>query len=324
MAATSLMEFMMNMCRAMGMAPQENLSDAYGIRMAGEGNVTRGYFWFFTHENHFVVSHCDFVFCTDQRLDMPPDMPYISLRLDMANHLPPGKIISFMEEMGERISTQIKAGTRVAYTEVLYVPEFYTRHLERCFVSLKDNPVQILKNMGGEHNWPADMMDILTGIRECRLTGAAAELYFVAKAYELMAMLVKMGDARSPRNAADYTRILAVIRYLDENLNRTVKQGELVKLSSMSATKLKALFKQFTGRTLTAYILEKKADKAAHLLSDTSLSIEDISERVGFDTPTGFATSFRKQTGLSPTEYRKRMAFHCLKDPSQMKELSFS
>ncbi len=324
MANYSLMDFMMNICRSMGMVAQESAPGTYGVRMAGNNKTTQGYFWFFTHENHFVVSHCDFVFCEDRKLDMPPDMPYISLRLDTANHLPPGKIISFMEEKGGNVSTKMKAGTRVAYTEVLYVPEFYTRHLRKCFSSLRDNPTEILKNMGGEHNWPSEMMDILTAIRECHLPGTAAELFLVAKAYELMAALVKMGGMRSPRNSADYTHILAVIWHLDGNLDRIIKQNELVKLSNMSATKLKILFKQFTGRTLTEYVLEKRADKAAHLLSDTTFSIEEISERVGFDTATGFSTSFKKQMGISPTEYRKQMAFHCMRDPSQVKEIFFS
>ena len=306
------------------MLPQENEANTYGLRMIGNGEVTQGRFWFFAHENHFVVSSCDFVFCENRKLHMPPDMPYIALRLDTANHLPPGKIISFMEERAEHFSTQMKAGTRIAYTEVLYAPEFYKKHLGRCFPGLKDNPAQIIKNMGGEHNWPADMMNILTSIKECNLPGAAAELFLVAKAYELMATLVNMGGARSPRNAADYNRILAVIKHLDANLNRAVKQSELIQLSNMSATKLKSLFKQFTGRTLTEYVLEKKADQAAHLLSDTNLSIEEIAERVGFDTPTGFSTSFKKQMRLSPTEYRKRMAFHCTTDPSQIKGLTFS
>lgn len=319
-----LMKFMMDMCGAMGMVAQKNEDNTYGVRMVGNGKATQGRFWFFAHENHFVVSHCDFVFCENCKLYMPPNMPYIALRLDTANHLSPGKIISFMEERGEHFSTKMKAGTRVAYTEVLYAPEFYKKHLGRCFPGLKDNPAQILKNMGGEHNWPADMMSILTSIRECGLPGAAAELFLVAKAYELMATLVHMGDARSPRNAADYICILAVIKHLDTNLDRVVKQSELVQLSNMSATKLKSLFKQFTGRTITEYVLEKKADQAAHFLSDTNMSIEEISERVGFDTPTGFSTSFKKQIGLSPTEYRKRMAFHCMKDPSQIKGLTFS
>lgn len=311
------------MCHAMGMIPQKSEANAYGVRMVGDGEAAQGYFWYFLHENHFIVSHCDFVFCENRRLNMPPDMPYIALRLDTANHLPPGKIISFMEEKGGHISTQMKAGTRVAYTEVLYAPAFYNKHLSCCFPAMKDNPSQILKNMGGEHNWPADMMNLLTSIRDCSLPGGAAELFLVAKAYELMATLVNMGDARSPRNAADYARILGVIKHLDSNLGRTVKQNELVKISNMSATKLKTLFKQFTGRTLTEYVLEIKADKAAHLLSDTNFSIEEISKRVGFDTPTGFSTSFKKLIGLSPMEYRKRMAFICTKDPSQIKNLSF-
>lgn len=323
MIKNSLKEFMADMCHALGMIPQGEV-DPFGIHLTGNGKTTQGYFWYFAYENHFVVSHCDFVFCEDQKLDMPPDIPYISLRLDTANHLLPGKIISFMEEKAGQTSTQMKTGTRVAYTEVLYVPEFYTRHLKMCFPSLKDNPTQILKNMGGVHNWPSEMMDILTDIRKCSLPGAAAELFLVAKAYELMAALVKMGDVRSPRNIADYARILAVIRHLDENLNRNVRQNELVRISNMSATKLKLVFKQFTGRTLTGYILEKKADKAAHLLSDTNLSIEEISGSVGFDTPTGFATSFKKQIGTSPTEYRRRMAFYCTKNPSEIKGISFS
>lgn len=323
MKNNSLKAFMADMCTAMGMIPQKTETSTYGIRMVGDETITQGYLWFFSHKNHFVVSHCDFTFCRNQRLDMPPDMPYIALRLDTANHLPPGKIISFMEETGGPISTQMKAGTRVTYTEILYAPAFYSRHLSNCFPALKDNPSQILKNMGGEHNWPADMMNILMSIQNCSLPSGAAELFLVAKAYELMATLVTMGEARSPRNAADYTRILAVIKHLDSNLSRTVKQEELIRLSHMSATKLKSLFKQFTGRTLTAYVLEKKADKAAHLLSDTNLSIEEISKCIGFDTPTGFSTSFKKQIGLSPLEYRKRMAFNCMRDPSQVEKLSF-
>lgn len=317
-------EFIAQMCGTMGMIPQENQTDMFGTRMSGNGEITQGSFWFYVHANYFVISHCDFVFCRNCKIQMPSSATYIALRLDIASHLPPGKIISFMEEAGASVSTEMKAGSRVAYTEVLYAPDFYKKHLNRCFPGLRDNPTQILKDMGGEHNWPSDMMNILMSIQECSLPGAAAELFLVAKAYELMAMLVNMGDARSPRNAADYSRILAIINHLDASLNRTVKQCELIQLSNMSATKLKSLFKQFTGRTITEYILEKKADKAAHLLSDTNLSVEAIARSLGFDTPTGFSTSFKKQMGIAPTEYRKRMAFHCMKDPSQIKDLSFS
>lgn len=75
----------------------------------------------------------------------------------------------------------------------------------------------------------------------------------------------------------------------------------------MSSTKLKNLSRQFTGCTITDYIGAKKADHAAHLLADTEIPVELIAKQVGFDTATGFSTSFRKQTGISPTEYREEM-----------------
>jgi AraC-like DNA-binding protein len=191
-----------------------------------------------------------------------------------------------------------------------------------CFSVLNDNPVDILKNMGGEHNWPTEMIKILSDVRQCEMEGMAGELFYVAKSYELMSMLIKMGNSRLPRNAADYERILAVVKHLDEHFMEEVRQDTLVKLSRMSSTKLKTLFKKFTGINITEYMLEKRADCAAHLLLDTDLSVEEISAKTGFKTATGFSASFKKQTGLSPSAYRKQMRFNCLKDPSSEKEFN--
>lgn len=205
----------------------------------------------------------------------------------------------------------------------MYMPSFYKQHLGSCFTNLGDDPVEILKNMGGDHNWSPEMIGGLSEIRDCPLRGMGAELFFVAKAYELFSTLIGMGDVRAPRNAADYERILAVVRHLDGSYQRSPAQQELVRLSSMSATKLKSLFKLFTGKTITGYILDKKLDRAAHLLAEKDLSVEEIAGMVGFETATGFATSFKRQVGLSPTAYRKRMVFNCVKDPSRSGELRF-
>ncbi len=60
-----------------------------------------------------------------------------------------------------------------------------------------------------------------------------------------------------------------------------------------------------------------------HMLAQTDHSIEEIAAIVGFETPTGFATSFKKQTGMPPSEYRKQMACNCMKNPSQISNLQF-
>jgi two-component system response regulator YesN len=42
------------------------------------------------------------------------------------------------------------------------------------------------------------------------------------------------------------------------------------------------------------------------LLRDTTLSMEDISQRVGFSSASYYSKTFKKQTGQSPLQYRKQ------------------
>ena len=306
------------MCFSMGMIEKHNENPfGCGNFFIGDNLNSQGYFWYLSYKKHFIITKCDFFFCKDTTLVLPSNSLFIALRLDYGRHLPPGKIIAFLEEEGNISSAFMKSGTKVAYTEVLYIPLFYRKHLNTMFTAKKINPMEILKNMGGEHNWSAEMMNVLTEIYKCELSGMSAELYYIAQAYALMSALVEMGNGRLPKKVTDYEDILRVIRYIDQNYTKTVKQEELVHIAQMSSTKLKNLFKQFTDCSITDYILRKKADQASHLLSDTDLSIEEIATKLGFNTVSGFSTSFKKKMGISPSEYRKQMEFICYKNPSK-------
>ena len=313
-----------SMCNDMGMV-KNNEKNPFGCGsfFQGDDHITQGYFWFLPHGKHFVITKCDFYFLKDTELTMPNDSLYISLRLEYAKHLPPGKIVAYLEENGAPINTLMRKGSRVAYTEVLYSPSFYKMHLETLFTAQKASPLEILKNMGGEHNWSAEIMDVLKKIYACSLNGMAAELYYIAGAYALMSAVLEMGNGRLPKKSTDYESIVHVIQYIDDNFSHTIKLAELSRLANMSATKLKNLFRQFTGCTVTEYILSKKADYASHLLADSDLSIEELAKKVGFDTVAGFSTSFKKQTGIPPSEYRRQIEFNCLKNPSEVANLTF-
>lgn len=307
--------------QSMGMVRDLSQPEACGERYIGDGTITNGYLWVYAHEDHFAVTKCDFVFCSDRTLNMPYLSLYLALRLDQANHLPPGRIISFMEEKGDTVSSPMSKGTRVAYTEIMYFPVFYKKHLDACFPLINENPVDVLRNMGGEHNWTAGMFRILSDIQSHKTATAFSGLYYVGKAYELMSELLAMGTARAPRNEADYYRILAVIAYIDKHLFENIMQKDLLAIASMSPTKLKSLFRQFTGLSVTDYISERKADFAAHLLASTELSVEEIAAQTGFETPSGFSTFFKKHQGATPTLYRKQMEFYCMRNPSESKIL---
>lgn len=75
----------------------------------------------------------------------------------------------------------------------------------------------------------------------------------------------------------------------------------------LSASYTCTFFKNETGTTLNQYITEYRMEKAKQLLSDPRYKISDISAAVGYNDGNYFGKSFRKYTGLSPSEYRERI-----------------
>lgn len=308
-------------CRDMGMLPMDENPFAFGKYYSGDSITSNGFFWYMTYEDLFSVTKCDFTFLRPTTMTMANEFLYLALRLDYAAHLPPGKILGFFEERGNQANVVMPAGRRVAYTEVLFVPEFYKDKLGSSLTSPGHDPINILKKMGREHNWSSEIIKVLTDIYHCDMKGMSAELYCIGKSYELLSSLIEMGNRRLPQKPGDYDDIARVIDYIDMHFRENIRQETLVRLAHMSPTKLKNLFRSFTGSTITEYILSRKIDFAGHQLAETNDSIEGIAGSIGFKTPTGFATSFKKLTGMSPTEYRKQIKYNCINNPSQIQDL---
>ena len=66
------------------------------------------------------------------------------------------------------------------------------------------------------------------------------------------------------------------------------------------------MFKKATGINFTEYLSRLRVEKAKNLLLDPNARVSEIAYRVGFQSLTHFNRVFRKLTGNSPTEYRRR------------------
>lgn len=64
------------------------------------------------------------------------------------------------------------------------------------------------------------------------------------------------------------------------------------------------LIKKETGKTAQEYIQLKITDRAKQLLAEGILSINEIADELGFKYPTHFTRLFKKNVGMSPSEYR--------------------
>lgn len=74
----------------------------------------------------------------------------------------------------------------------------------------------------------------------------------------------------------------------------------------LSEKYLNQVFKEVTGTTLNHAIIQLRMDAAVRLLKDPTIKIYEICDRIGYADQDHFRDSFKKQFGLTPTDYRNK------------------
>ena len=95
-------------------------------------------------------------------------------------------------------------------------------------------------------------------------------------------------------------------QYLLQHLSATISLNMLADELGVSINTAMHAFRKDVGMGIMAYFSKLKIEKAMQLISEGNLSFRTISERLGFESPEYFSRVFKKQTGMTPTEYAKR------------------
>ena len=103
--------------------------------------------------------------------------------------------------------------------------------------------------------------------------------------------------AKVPEKIIDYIRI-----HYNESLPNTL----FSQMFGYHEYYLNRLFQKHTGRTIRQYILDMRISHAKKALLNTDLPLSAIAETVGFNSNSYFSTYFRKTTGLTPAQFRKK------------------
>lgn len=92
-------------------------------------------------------------------------------------------------------------------------------------------------------------------------------------------------------------------KYLEENTLASVTLDDVCSKFCFSKTYIKSLFKEVTGGSIMQHFISLKLDVARKFISEGNLTFSEIAEKCGFSSVHYFSRTFKKHTGMTPTEY---------------------
>jgi AraC-like DNA-binding protein len=102
-------------------------------------------------------------------------------------------------------------------------------------------------------------------------------------------------------------RIHPGLLYMFEHIAEPLRVAEVQKLVGLSHSTFFCVFKQATGYSPKAFLTHLRIWCACRLLAGTSLSIKEISHRLGYGDPLHFSRAFRSAIGVAPRMHRANL-----------------
>lgn len=100
------------------------------------------------------------------------------------------------------------------------------------------------------------------------------------------------------------------VQYIELHMSQPITAEELSSLSNISKAHFSEVFRKETGYTVKEYIMINRCKRAAELLENGQLQIQEISRYVGYEDNNYFVKKFKKVMGMTPREYRRIKTFY--------------
>jgi len=103
-------------------------------------------------------------------------------------------------------------------------------------------------------------------------------------------------------------RVRKAMTFIEENYQRNLSLEKVASVVRLSIWYLCHLFKSETGETPARYLKAIRMRQARTLLTDSSLSIKEVMNKVGMGDQSHFAKDFKRVYGLTPSQFRATLS----------------
>lgn len=98
-----------------------------------------------------------------------------------------------------------------------------------------------------------------------------------------------------------------VIAYIEAHYHESVYLETVARLCGLGRSRFSRVFKAEQGETFSRYLNRYRVARAMQLLRRRGASVIEVAFAVGFANPSYFTHSFRRYSGMLPSDYRKRV-----------------
>lgn len=123
--------------------------------------------------------------------------------------------------------------------------------------------------------------------------------------YDVLAKIIEEHHTAVNNDNGGYT-IRKSVDFIHKNFDKNdFCQEDIANLSGITDSHFRRVFKKVYGVAPSKYINTLRLNKAKVMLSDTDISIEELSYQCGYNNYSYFVRAFKTSFGLTPSEYRK-------------------
>lgn len=131
-------------------------------------------------------------------------------------------------------------------------------------------------------------------------------LLFYSKLFELLNLVFLDAEIPAARSGKNYRVISKSKKYIEENFEKSLNLKDIAGSVHLSEIYFHNIFTESVGISPHQYLIDCRIENAKKLLWNTDISITDIAEKCGFGCQQYLNKVFKKETGMTPNNYRKR------------------
>ena len=105
---------------------------------------------------------------------------------------------------------------------------------------------------------------------------------------------------------SDAEPVMVMCKYITANLTESLTSSDVADVAGLHPNYAMRLFKRLTGMTIQEYVVHSRMANAQRLLLRSKESVEEIGEKAGFQCASQYYATFKKFTGYTPLQFRKR------------------